>query len=144
VPTNLAYAATLSGLLSDTPVWLQALAFLGLCVGGPSLSALYLLVIVSCARSITLPSVALAGGRNSLSGYVTDGIIAGFVFGGYGLGLFGQLGHAALLGIAIAIALSGLALAALWDVANPRGPLELVLKWFVTEPKSRRADGSKP
>jgi uncharacterized protein len=126
IPLNLAYAFALSG--GGWPPGLQLIAFAGLSIGGPALSAAYLVAIVSLAHRIRIPERALAGGRNSLTGYVTDGVIAGLVFGGHGLGLFGTLGHAALLALALGIGVLGLALASAWDRLSPRGPLEALLR----------------
>ena len=128
MPLNIAYAATLSEFAATWPAAVQGLAFVGLAIGGPMLSVTYLLAIVALARRLKPRGSLLASGRNSLTGYVTDGILAGFVFGGYGLGLFGALGHAALFGAALAIALSGGLIATAWDRFSPQGPLETLLR----------------
>jgi uncharacterized protein len=130
VPLNLLYAATSSGMLPNLPTLLQFLGFIGLALGAPALSAVYLVCIVLFARRIQFSALWLAAGRNSLTGYVLSGIIAGFVFGGYGLGLFNTLGHAALLFVAIAIEIVGVALACAWEFVSKRGPLESLLRWI--------------
>jgi uncharacterized protein len=140
VPLNLAYAATLSGFAVAWPDVLQGLAFMGLAIGGPMLSATYLLAIVGLARRLKPRGRLLASGRNSLTGYVTDGILAGFVFGGYGLGLFGALGHAALFGAALVIAVTGGLVATVWDRLSPQGPLEALLR-RITYGRSAAAPG---
>lgn len=73
------------------------------------------------------PAWLLASGRNSLTCYVTQGLLAGWVFGSYGLGLFDRLGSAALLGISLAIVLTAAASATLWERLMGRGPLDLLL-----------------
>lgn len=128
LPLNLAYAAVLSGMADIWPVTAQFLGFAGLAFGGPMLSVIYLLVIVALARRLQPDARLLASGRNSLTGYVTDGSIAGLVFGGYGLGLFGTLGHAGLIVAALMIALGGALIATFWDRLTPRGPLEALLR----------------
>ena len=73
------------------------------------------------------PAWLLASGRNSLTCYVTHGLLAGWVFGSYGLGLFGRLGSAALLGVSLAIVLAAAFSALLWERLMGRGPLDLLL-----------------
>ena len=73
------------------------------------------------------PAWLLASGRNSLTCYVTQGLLAGWVFGSYGLGLFDRLGSAALLGVSLAIVLVAAASAVLWERLIGRGPLDLLL-----------------
>lgn len=73
------------------------------------------------------PAWLLASGRNSLTCYVTHGILGGWAFGSYGLGLFDRLGSAALLGLALLIALISAATAVAWERLLGRGPLELLL-----------------
>ncbi len=73
------------------------------------------------------PALLMAAGRNSLTCYVTQGVLAGWAFGSYGLGLFDRLGPAALLGLSLAIALLAALSARLWERVLGRGPLELLL-----------------
>jgi uncharacterized protein len=128
VPLNLLYAASLSGFIQHWPNWVEGLGFMGLAIGGPLLAAVYLVALVSFARRYPMPPRWLAAGRNSLTGYVTDGAIAGLIFGGYGLGLFDTLGYAVLLPLAIGIALLGIVIAFLWERVSKRGPLESLLR----------------
>jgi uncharacterized protein len=70
-------------------------------------------------------------GRMSLSTYVGESLLCGFLFLGYGLGHYGQAGPArgALLMAAVYLAL---ALFARWWLANQRsGPLETALRAHV-------------
>jgi len=128
VPLNLFYAATMSSLLPDPTGIAEFLGMVSLSLGAPILAAVYLVGIISLARR-TLPGPGwLASGRNSLSGYVLQGVIAGAVFGGYGLGLCGQLGQAGLLILSLAIAAGGMLLAFAWTCVFQRGPLEMVLR----------------
>lgn len=75
------------------------------------------------------PQWLLAAGRNSLTCYVTQGVLAGWIFGSYGLGLYGELEAASLLGVALGVALLAAGSAVLWEKLLGRGPLEYVLKW---------------
>jgi uncharacterized protein len=128
IPLNIFYAASTSGLVTDYFGLTLVLGFMGLSIGAPMLSVLYLIGIIRVARWLRPSPTMLAAGRNSLSGYVSEGIIAGFIFGGYGLGLFNSLGQAMLLGLAIAIAFLGILLEALWGKIYQRGPLESLLR----------------
>lgn len=74
--------------------------------------------------------MVVRAGRNSLSVYVGQGLLAGFVFGAYGLGLFAELGFAVLLPVAVLIALVNMVLVALYASRFGRGPLEPLLRWL--------------
>lgn len=128
VPLNLVYAAAMSGLLPASTGIAQALGMMALAMGAPMLAAAYLVGIIRFARKTVPAPGLLASGRKSLSGYVVQGIIAGAVFGGYGLGLYGQLGQAKLLILSIAIAAGVMLLAFAWTRMFQRGPLEVVLR----------------
>lgn len=130
IPLNLVYAAAMSGLLPDPAGIAQALGMASLALGGPMLAAVYLVGIIWFARKVVPGSGWLASGRNSLSGYVIQGVVAGVVFGGYGLGLYGELGQAKLLILSIAIGAGGMLLATAWTRVFQRGPLEVVLRWI--------------
>jgi uncharacterized protein len=111
----------------DSPV-LATLALASLALGGPTLAAAWLGLILRAAPTLRLPGFVVLAGRNSLSCYVLQGILAGVLFGGYGLGLFGQLGQAVLLPLSVVIA--GLAMALVAAVARRagQGPLEWLLR----------------
>jgi uncharacterized protein len=67
-------------------------------------------------------------GRMSLSGYLGESLLLSLVFCAYGLGLYGQLGAAAVAGIAILVWLL-LELMAHWAQRfTTRGPFELVMR----------------
>jgi uncharacterized protein len=67
-------------------------------------------------------------GSMPLTGYVAQSLLAGAVFHGWGLGLFGTLGNAALLGIACLIWLVVTMAAILWRRHFTRGPLDAALR----------------
>ena len=125
---NALYAAAMGGLLPPPPSLLPILSLTLMSIGAPMLAAVWLVLAVEAARRWAIPNGFLIAGRNSLTAYVSQGIIAGFVFGGYGLGLFGTLGQAGLLLTAILIWAATALLAALWDKVSARGPLEIVLR----------------
>ncbi|MGG4581396.1 DUF418 domain-containing protein [Alcaligenes sp. Me129] len=97
-------------------------------IGAPLLSTVYLYLLLHCGQWFSLPNVLIEAGRNSLSAYVSQGILAGLVFSSYGLDLFDSFGNAALLLIAIAMALLAMSLTGLIAQRWGRGPLEAVLR----------------
>ena len=109
-----------------------ALGMASLAVGGPLLSAGYLGLILRAASSLRLPAFVALAGRNSLTCYVLQGVLAGLVFGGYGLGLFGDLGQMAILPVSVAIAFLSMALVATWARRFGQGPLEWLLRRVTT------------
>lgn len=123
---NALYAASLGGLLGagDLAGW----SFAALAVGGPSLAALYLAGIVAVVRNRNIPSGWAAAGRMSLTAYIAEGVVAGLVFNGYGLALFGRLGPLALLATACVIYVVVHVGCALWLRFRPLGPLEWLLR----------------
>jgi uncharacterized protein len=128
LPLNVLYALASSDVFGQTPA--AALAFACLAVGGPTLGAIYLVCVVEAARSGWLQGRAVAAGRISLTAYVLEGIVAGLIFNGYGLGLYGSVGALGCLVLAVITYAAIHALAALWLGAFRHGPLELVLRWI--------------
>jgi uncharacterized protein len=110
-----------------------------LAIGSPALGAAYLVGVVETVRRGRFPEGLGAIGRMSLSAYVAQGVVAGLVFNGYGLGLYGQLGAAAILGVAVLIVAAVHLAAWLWLRAFTRGPLESLLRGF-----TRRFGGPRP
>ena len=71
-----------------------------------------------------------AAGRMSLTVYLGESIVAMLLFTGVGVGLYGQVGPALGLAIALAIWLGFLVFAALWWRAFRFGPFEWLLRSF--------------
>lgn len=67
-------------------------------------------------------------GSASLTAYLLQGVLMSWVFSGYGLGLFGQLGAAACTLIAAAVAVLTLVFCGLWRSRFERGPVEVLLR----------------
>jgi len=120
----------MSQWLPVTNEWLNLLGFVGIALGAPALSTLYLVGFVEISRRVSVAHFWLLAGRNSLSVYLLQGILAGFVFGGYGLGLFGSLSPVALLPLSLVIALMSMALVGLWTKRFGQGPAEPILRWI--------------
>lgn len=115
-----------AGRSEALPVAMAGLA--SLAIGGPLLAAAYLGLILRAARSVRMPAFVVLAGRNTLTCYVLQGVLAGLVFGGYGLGLFGALGQMAILPLSVAIALLSMGLVAAWAQRFGQGPLEWLLR----------------
>jgi uncharacterized protein len=129
------------GLAAATPLNLAAVAvyvlspggFLSLfswCLGYLAafpLALTYLAWIVlwdQSRRTEWLQSRVRAIGRLALSNYLLQSVICGFVFYGYGLGLYDQVGRAAALGIVVAIWVLQLSLSPIWLRHFQIGPVE--------------------
>ena len=138
---NLAAAA--SHRLPD--VWAPAAGAL-LAVGAPCLSALYLFGLARAWRSprarAWMEAWLAPGGRMSLSNYLGQSVAANLVFAGWGLGLYGSLGPAALLPLALTIAGTGLVLSRLWLRRFRTGPAERLLRAW-TRPVPREPRGPR-
>lgn len=128
LPTNILYAAVVSGLVPESYEILSLLGFVFIAIGAPALSVIYLYLFIRLARMIKMPDLLVLAGQNSLSCYVAQGVLAGVVFGAYGLGLFHALGHAALIPIALFIALVAMVLVGFYARVFGRGPLEPILR----------------
>lgn len=113
------------------PAWLGVPAMALMAVGAPALSALYVLALALAARrgaaSGALAWLASAG-RMSLSNYLGQSFVACVLFMGWGFGLYGELGRAALFGLALLIAVGLIALSRPWLSVFGSGPFEALLR----------------
>jgi uncharacterized protein len=121
--SNAVYAAATVDALSS-PV-LKLVGYGALALGAPALAAVYVAAIL---RFTPVLGVLVPLGSMPLSGYIVQGVIAGAIFHGWGLGLFGDLGNGALLGIAVAIWLAVVFLAIIWQRFQSRGPFDAALR----------------
>lgn len=122
---SLAVGAALASLGHGTPAtpWLMTLLA---AAAVPQCLGVLVLLRLAHARGWS-PAWLRAIGRNSLTCYVTQGVLAGWAFGSYGLGLFDTLGSAAMAGLALAVCLLASGSAILWERLLGRGPLESLL-----------------
>jgi len=126
VSLNGLYTVGMLGSLGDGAFALMA--FSGLALGGPCLAGVYLIAIVELTRRRPAPRWLAVIGRMSLSAYVAEGVLAGWVFNGYGLGLYGSVGDTACLFIALTLfAIVSVACRA-WSQVSTTGPLEWPLR----------------
>ncbi|KRA07185.1 hypothetical protein ASD70_13885 [Pseudomonas sp. Root569] len=130
VLTNLAFA-----LAPKEGDLVELMGLLSFAVGAPLMSAVYINVLLRYSTWINLPDVLIAAGRNSLTAYVLQGLIAGVVFGGYGLGFFGELGNLALIPLAVGIALISMTLTGLIAKYAGQAPLEKILRLITYGPQ---------
>lgn len=124
---NLPYAIIVSEMSESA--WLLPGLLLWL-IGAPALSAVYLYCIIAMARRIQIPEILTLAGRNSLSVYVLQGLIASLMFGGYGLGWFDQFGEFMLIPISIGIYVASVLVVGLYAKQFGRGFLEPILRWI--------------
>ncbi len=128
LPINLLYALIMGGFIDENNELLTLFGLAAIAIGAPALASVYLVFLVKLARRFALPTIFILAGQNSLSVYVLQGVIAGFVFGGYGLGWFNQFAQTELSLIALIIALIAILAVGLFAMLFGRGPLEPVLR----------------
>ncbi|AJQ96198.1 DUF418 domain-containing protein [Gynuella sunshinyii] len=128
VPLNLFYAMAAGHVLPSGFDVFVLLSFMGVAIGAPALSAVYLYGLVYLGRRVSIPDIFVLAGRNSLSSYVLQGVFAGFLFAAYGMSWFDLFGQASLLGVALVLAISVMLLVGVYARIFSRGPLESVLR----------------
>jgi uncharacterized protein len=128
IPLNLAYAASMSGMMPAECELLSLAGFVGIALAGPMLTAVYLHLLLVLNNRVALPTILVTAGQNSLTAYVLQGVFAGFVFGAYGLGLFDQISLAALLPLGLLIAVVAILVTSQIARQTGRGPLEAILR----------------
>jgi uncharacterized protein len=82
-----------------------------------------LLLWLKPQRAVLLPGLA-AMGQMALTNYLLQSIVLGFIFYGYGFGLFGRIGSAATAGIGLALYCAQVQLSRLWLRRFRFGPFE--------------------
>ncbi|MFN2441195.1 MAG: DUF418 domain-containing protein [Thermoanaerobaculia bacterium] len=102
--------------------WHQAV----LAVGAPLLALGYgsLVLLLSDRQRVLAPFAAV--GRMALTNYLLQSVIGTLIFYSYGLGLYGTLGPAALLPLAVAIFLVQVPLSFWWVKRFRYGPVEWI------------------
>jgi uncharacterized protein len=127
VAGNFVYATLIPGLSRVRPTGQLLLATFGQTVGAPALSLSYLAAITllfsSPAWAPRLRRLAPVG-RMALTNYLMQSIVCTFIFYGYGLGLFGQLGKTAGLVLALGIYVVQIPVSGWWLSRYRYGPAE--------------------
>ena len=83
-----------------------------------------LLLWMTPARVTPVTSLFASLGQMALTNYLTESVVLGFIFYGYGFGLFGRLGSASALLIGIALYIGQLVFSRLWLRHYRFGPVE--------------------
>lgn len=135
IPANLFFA-----LAPQDGGLLELAGLLAFALGAPALSAVYLHLLLRLDAKVRLPALLVDAGRNSLTAYVLQGLLAGLLFGSYGLGLFGAIGQTGLILLAVLVALAAMAGTGLMARYWGRAPLETLLRsvTYGEPPASRR------
>lgn len=146
LPGNLLFATLLSGSLSRVePSPALVVATLGQTVGAPALAMFYVaaltLLYLRPAWRPWLSRLAPAG-RMALTNYLAQSLICTLIFYGYGFGLFGQVGKA--MGLVLAVIIYGIELvwSAWWLEHFEFGPAEWLwrsLTYWRWQPWHKRA-----
>lgn len=127
LPLNLVYAVGGDLSARTVPTWGLLVSQAAVTLGAPSLSLGYAagltLLILARPASWWHHSLAAAG-RLALSNYLLQSLVCTFIFYGYGLRLFGQVGAAAGLLLTIGIYVVQLLLSRWWTRHFEYGPAE--------------------
>ncbi|MFF8551911.1 DUF418 domain-containing protein [Streptomyces sp. NPDC015501] len=108
--------------------------FVGQAVGivtAPALTAAYacgLLLLVRTPAGRGIGAALAPAGRMSLTHYLAQSLVLALVFTGYGLGLYGRVGAATVLGGCLFLYAAQLALSALLSRRRRSGPAEFLLR----------------
>jgi uncharacterized protein len=109
------------------------LSIASLLVGGPALGLAYVAgaaLIWRHPQGRRVLATFAPVGRMALTNYLLQSLIATLVFHGHGLGLYGKLGPALWLAIAVAIYVSQVLLSRWWMSRHAFGPMEWLWRTF--------------
>ncbi len=141
---NALYATLIMPLSRVQPSWTSLLATAGLAVGAPLLMLAYVsafcLLALSPAWGKRLQVLAPVG-QMALTNYLTQSLVCTLIFYGYGLGLFGQMGMAAGIGLTIVIYLLQIPISHWWMKRFKYGPAEWLwrsLTYLKPQPMKRQ------
>ncbi len=127
IPVNLALAFLIDAVPERPASWLGCARVAADSIGSSSLCIAYTSGLTLLLRSPSwqrrLAPLA-APGRLSLTSYVLQSAIGTALFYGYGAGLWGEMGAAAIVPLAVVIFALQLALSAIWLQYFRMGPLE--------------------
>jgi len=124
---NLLYATLIIPISRIYQTWTLWLATTGQTVGAPLLMLAYVSALCLLALSPGWGKrlrVLAPVGQMALTNYLMQSIICTLIFYGYGLGLFGKVGHAAGIALAIAIYLLQIPFSHWWMKRFYYGPAE--------------------
>jgi len=127
VAGNLVYATLSLPLARSEPSPAMLAATLGQTIGAPALCLFYVAALTLLSRRANWQKrlgLLAPVGRMALSNYLGQSIICTLIFYGYGLGLFGQVGKALGLLLAVLIYTGQVVLSAWWMQRFRFGPAE--------------------
>lgn len=127
---NIFYALMMRSDIDNPLLW-AAVGVVFICA--PLLTSAYVSALVlGSATRLGAGLIALLApvGRMALSNYVLQSILMGFVFFGYGFGLFGEVGPFTVVMIALAIYAIQIVVSMAWMSRHQYGPLEWLLRGF--------------
>lgn len=130
VPGNALYATVATWGVA-LPTWLNVVGTAGVVVAGPALTFAFLVGVVAAERSGRLAWALRpirAAGRMSLTNYLGESLLAGFVFCGWGLGLWGEIGAVGCLLLTPVLFGVLVAFSTAWTRRFRNGPLEWLLR----------------
>lgn len=130
VPAAVFAASGAAGLLSSR--WELLAAMTGV-VAAPALSAAYvsgLLLWFGTPSGARAAGVLAPAGRMALTNYLTQSLVMALIFTGYGLGLYGRVGTAVPVCVALLLYAAQLALSGRLMRRYRLGPVEWVLRAF--------------
>lgn len=119
LPNGIFYAL---GKENNTAV--DALLFAMVGIGAPWLTAAYVLTITNLTRRRMGGGFFAVAGKMSLTAYVLEGILAGWIFYEYGLGWNMEFGAAGTFALALGIFGATKLFCMTWLLFNNQGPLE--------------------
>ncbi len=140
---NALYASMILSMSRIEPTWPLMLATLAQTIGAPLLMLAYVSAFCLLALSPVWGKrlqVLAPVGQMALTNYLTQSIVCTLIFYGYGLGLFGQMGMAAGIGLTIVIYLLQIPFSHWWMKRFKYGPAEWLwrsLTYLKLQPLSR-------
>jgi uncharacterized protein len=148
LPVNLIYASLLGGGIATSADLVAVIgATLAGVVGHPALSLAYMSGIVLLTRREAWArrlGVLAPVGQMALSNYLLQSIVCTLIFYGYGLGLFGQVGSLAGLGLAVLIYALQIPLSHWWMARFRYGPAEWLWRTLTyLRPQPLRRDAAQ-
>jgi uncharacterized protein len=124
---NALYATLILSLSRIEPTWPLLLATVAQAIGAPLLMLAYVSAFCLLALSPVWGKrlqVLAPVGQMALTNYLTQSIVCTLIFYGYGLGLFGQMGMAAGIGLTFVIYLLQIPISHWWMKRFKYGPAE--------------------
>ena len=144
---NAAYAFATAGPPGDAPAWAAASVMALAAVSAPALAFVYGVAVLAAVRSGRFGRVLSwlqSAGRMLLTNYMGESLVAGFLFGGWGLGLFGQVGPAGCLLLTPVVYGVLVAFSRVWMRSFRYGPEEWLLRsWTKARWQPFRAGGRR-